>query len=133
MSVDGEVVASIDAGLLVLVGFTAGDDEDKLVWMTKKLTGLRIFEDEAGKMNRSVKDVDGSMLVVSQFTLYADIRKGKRPSFMEAAEPVLARRLYDKFCEMLQDEDVPIQTGVFGAMMDVDLCNAGPVTIIAER
>ena len=133
VSVESETVGLINLGLMILVGFTDGDDMEKIDWITRKVVGLRIFDDEAGKMNRSVKDVDGSILVVSQFTLYGDVRKGNRPSYMAAAEPELARELYDNFCSSLIATGVGVETGMFGAWMSVDLCNEGPVTIIVER
>jgi len=130
--VDGEVVGYIDRGFLVLVGFSRTDTEEKLCWTTRKLVGLRIFEDKAGRMNLSLPDVGGSVLVVSQFTLYADIRKGRRPAFSGAAEPKMAERLYNRFCELLRTEGVHVEMGVFGAKMEVELVNDGPVTIIID-
>ena len=133
VSVGGEVVGAIEQGLMVLVGFTNGDDQEKIDWVTRKIIGLRIFDDEDGRMNRSLVDVGGKILVVSQFTLYADTKKGNRPSYMAAAEPVLAEKLYDMFCRRLKAMDVPIDTGLFGARMSVELCNEGPVTIMVDR
>ncbi len=133
VSVDGKVVGSIDLGLLVLVGFTNGDDQEQIDWITRKIVGLRIFDDDGGRMNRSVMDVGGKILVVSQFTLYADANKGNRPSYKAAAELELAEKLYDKFCRRLKAMEVPLETGVFGARMAVDLCNEGPVTILVDR
>ena len=117
---------------LILLGIGPDDNEEKAAAMTKKIAALRIFEDDADKMNLSVRDVNGSAIVVSQFTLYADCRKGNRPSFIGAAAPSLASPLVDRFAELLTDQGVPTQTGIFGAHMDVDLLNSGPVTIILE-
>ena len=133
VTVDGRVTGQIGRGLLLLTGFTDGDTEDALAWMAEKVIGLRIFPDDEGKMNRSVEDVDGGLLVVSQFTLYGDTRKGRRPSFIEAARPEVAIPLYERFLQMLRDTGRPVQTGEFGAMMDVELVNEGPVTLILER
>ncbi len=132
VTVDGERVSEITNGLLILLGIGPEDDEEKARAMTKKIAALRIFQDEADKMNLSVRDVGGSAIVVSQFTLYADCRKGNRPSFVGAAAPSLASPLCDRFVELLTEQGVPTQTGVFGAHMDVDLLNSGPVTIILE-
>jgi D-tyrosyl-tRNA(Tyr) deacylase len=131
--VGGQVIGRIDHGLLLLAGFTAADAEDSLVWMADKVLGLRIFADEQGKMNRSVADVDGGLLVVSQFTLYGDARKGRRPSFIEAAPPEIAIPLYERFVALLRASGLRVETGEFGAMMDVELVNDGPVTLILER
>lgn len=133
VTIDGRVAGEIGVGALLLVGFTEGDDEEALRWMADRVVGLRVFRDEAGKMNRSVQDVGGSLLVVSQFTLYGDARKGRRPSFISAARPEVAIPLYDRFIELLRDSEVPVRTGEFGAMMDVELVNDGPVTLILER
>ena len=134
VSVDGREVASIGSGLLLLAAFTAGDGEAELDWMAKKVLRLRVFADDAGKMNRSIGEVGGEILVVSQFTLYGDARKGRRPSFVRAARPDLARRLYDAFVGTLRESsDTPVEEGEFGAMMDVALVNDGPVTLIFER
>ncbi|MBR6088503.1 MAG: D-tyrosyl-tRNA(Tyr) deacylase [Anaerolineaceae bacterium] len=132
VTVDGSVVSNIGNGLLILLGIGPEDDEEKARAMTKKIAALRIFQDEADKMNLSVRDVQGSAIVVSQFTLYADCRKGNRPSFVGAAVPAVASPLVDRFVEFLTEQGVPTQTGVFGAHMDVDLLNSGPVTIILE-
>ncbi len=126
---DGQVVGAIGPGLLLLVGVRRGDDLATAEWLAQKVAHLRIFEDEAGKMNRSVLEVGGSALVVSQFTLYADVRKGRRPSFIEAAPPEEARPLVDAFADALRRLGLPVETGVFGAHMDVELVNDGPVTI----
>lgn len=133
VTIDDKVVASIDRGLLVLVGFTPGDTAAAVEWMAEKLVGLRVFEDDANKMNRSVVDVGGAVLVVSQFTLYGDVSRGRRPSFVAAAAPDEAIPLYDAFVAALRARDVPVETGEFGAMMDVALVNDGPVTLVIDR
>ncbi|HST58844.1 MAG TPA: D-aminoacyl-tRNA deacylase [Longimicrobium sp.] len=133
VTVEGRVTGEIGRGLLLLAGFTDGDTDDALAWMADRIVGLRIFPDDDGKMNRSVEDVGGGLLVVSQFTLYGDTRKGRRPSFIEAARPEVAIPLYERFLQMLRDTGRPVQTGEFGAMMDVELVNDGPVTLILER
>ena len=134
VTVGGERVSEIGVGLLLLVGVAMGDREAEADWLAQKISGLRIFNDGEGKMNLSVRDVGGEVLAVSQFTLLADTRKGKRPSFVGAAAPEKAERLFDYFCERLREADAhPVKTGVFGAMMDVALVNDGPVTIILER
>lgn len=130
--VEGESVGSIGPGLLLLVGFTHGDGEEEIRWMAEKVVGLRIFSDAEGKMNRSLLDVEGQILSVSQFTLYGDARKGRRPSFTEAAKPEEALRLYRRFNEVLQSLGVQVERGLFGADMQVSLINDGPVTIILE-
>ena len=132
VTVEGDRVAEIRDGLLILLGVGPDDNEENARLMTKKIAALRIFQDEADKMNLSVRDVGGSAIVVSQFTLYADCRKGNRPSFVGAAAPDIASPLVDRFVELLEEQGVPTQTGVFGAHMDVDLLNSGPVTIILE-
>jgi D-tyrosyl-tRNA(Tyr) deacylase len=131
--VDGEVVGSIDGGILALVGIAAGDDEDVLAWMARKIASLRIFPDEQGRFDRSVVDVGGSLLSVSQFTLLGDARNGARPSFTKAADPVLAEPAWRRFNELVRAQGVPVESGVFGAHMDVSLVNDGPVTILLER
>ena len=133
VTVSERVTGEIGPGLLLLVGFTEGDGDDAVAWMAEKVAGLRIFADDEGKMNRSVQDVGGGLLVVSQFTLYGDTRKGRRPSFVEAARPEVAIPLYERFVETLRATGLPVQTGEFGAMMDVELVNDGPVTLILER
>lgn len=133
VTVDGRVTGEIGRGLLLLAGFTDGDTEDALAWMADKVVGLRIFPDDEGRMNRSVEEIDGGLLVVSQFTLYGDARKGRRPSFIDAARPEVAIPLYERFLQMLRATGRPVQTGEFGAMMDVELVNDGPVTLILER
>jgi D-tyrosyl-tRNA(Tyr) deacylase len=134
VTVEGRVAGAIGPGLLLLVGFTPGDDEDTLSWMVEKVVGLRIFNDREGKMNLSLHDVAGEVLVVSQFTLYGDTRKGRRPSFVHAAPPPSAIPLYERFVELLEGRAPgPVATGEFGAMMDVELVNDGPVTLVLER
>ena len=134
VSIAGEVVGEIESGLVLLVGFTEDDEEDRLRWMADKVLGLRIFSDEAGKMNLSLLETGGDLLVISQFTLYGDTRKGRRPSFVHAAHPDVAVPLYERFLEFLR-EKAPgsVESGEFGAMMDVALVNAGPVTLVLER
>jgi D-tyrosyl-tRNA(Tyr) deacylase len=134
VTVGDERVSEIGAGLLLLVGVAVGDGEAEADWLAQKISGLRIFNDGEGKMNLSVRDVEGEVLAVSQFTLLADTRKGKRPSFVGAAPPEEAEPLFDYFCERLREAGAgPVKTGVFGAMMDVALVNDGPVTITLER
>ncbi len=130
--VDGEVTGRIDGGLCVLVGVGRGDDERSAAVLADKVSGLRIFEDEAGKMNRSLLDVGGAVLAVSQFTLYGDVRKGKRPSFGEAMEPVQAARLFELFCSECRARGLRVETGRFRATMQVELVNEGPVTILID-
>ncbi|ANA81463.1 D-tyrosyl-tRNA(Tyr) deacylase [Paenibacillus vortex V453] len=132
VTVDNEVVGKIGAGLMVLVGVTHGDEEKDAKYLADKVAGLRIFEDEDGKMNFSVQDVGGAILSVSQFTLYGDTRKGKRPNFMAAAKPDEANALYEFFNRELSAKGLQVETGVFGAMMDVSLTNWGPVTLIID-
>ncbi len=133
VTVTGEVVGAIDRGLLILLGVGDGDTEEEAHWLAHKSANLRVFPDAEGKMNLSVQDVGGSILVVSQFTLQGDIRRGFRPSFAHAAAPELAEPLIERFCEALRAEGVPVETGLFGAHMDVELVNDGPVTLILER
>jgi D-tyrosyl-tRNA(Tyr) deacylase len=123
----------IERGILALVGFTEGDGESQLQWLAERLLGLRIFSDDEGKMNLSVTDIGGSVLVVSQFTLYGDASRGRRPSFMAAARPETAIPLYERFVAVLREGGAPVETGEFGAMMDVELVNDGPVTLWLER
>ncbi len=132
VAVDNREVARIGSGLVVLLGVKRGDTEADAEYMAEKTTGLRIFEDAAGKMNRSLIEVDGEMLVVSQFTLYGDCRKGRRPSYIEAAMPDLAERLYECFVSGVREKNIRVQTGRFGATMAVSLVNDGPVTLIIE-
>jgi len=133
VSVGGEVVGAIGRGVVVLVGVTHGDTEEQAEWLARKVAGLRIFEDNAGKMNAGLLDVDGAALVISQFTLYADCRKGRRPGFTDAAPPEVAEPLVEHFAQALQGYGVPVKTGVFGAHMLVEIHNDGPVTILLER
>lgn len=132
VTIDGSVVGEIDHGLVVLLGVTHEDTEQDVNYLVNKIINLRIFEDENEKMNLSLKDTEGSILSISQFTLYADTRKGRRPSFVHAAKPDEANRLYESFNEALRQEGIHVETGEFGAMMDVNLTNNGPVTIIID-
>ena len=132
VDVDGKRIAEIDRGLLLLVGIAAGDSDINLAKAAKKMVDLRIFEDEKHKMNRSLRDVGGAVLAVSQFTLCADVSKGRRPSFVDAAPSELAEPLFDSFVEALREEGVDVQTGEFGAKMAVKLENDGPVTLALE-
>jgi len=131
--VEGRVVGAIQRGLAILVGVCAGDTEAEAQWMASKIATLRIFDDDEGKLNRSVLDVGGSALVVSQFTLYGDARKGRRPSYIEAAPPDVAEPLIRRLVELLEAKGVPVQTGVFRAHMQVEIHNDGPVTILLEQ
>jgi len=134
VTVEGDTISSIGPGLLLLVGVANNDSESEAGWLAEKISGLRIMGDEDGKMNRSVRDTGGAVLAVSQFTLLADTRKGRRPSFIEAAQPDEAAPLFDYFCERLRAAGVgQVEKGRFGAMMDVALVNDGPVTIVMER
>ncbi|MFZ5562747.1 MAG: D-aminoacyl-tRNA deacylase [Thermodesulfobacteriota bacterium] len=132
VTVDGRLVGSIGPGLLVLLGVAADDEGGDADFLANKITALRIFEDDAGKMNRSVIETGGGVLVVSQFTLLADCRKGRRPSFVHAAEPRKAETLYLSFVDAVKKQGVPTATGTFGAMMDVALVNDGPVTFVVD-
>lgn len=132
VAVGGETVGAIGPGLMLLVGVTHEDNEADARWMADKVAGLRIFEDGEGKMNLSVLDTGGSVLSVSQFTLYGDCRKGKRPNFMAAARPEQAEPLYETFNGLLRERGLRVETGKFGAMMDVALVNDGPVTLILD-
>lgn len=132
VSVEGRAVAEIGNGLVILLGIGPGDDEDKARALARKIAMLRIFADDEGKMNRSCIDIGGQAIVVSQFTLYADTRKGNRPSFIEAAPPDMARPLCDRFAQLLTETGVPAQQGEFGAHMRVEIDNDGPVTILFE-
>lgn len=132
VSVDGEVCGSIEKGLLALVGIEDSDTDADLAYMCDKVSGLRIFEDADGKMNLSVKDIGGSILAVSQFTLYGDCRKGKRPSFSSAGKPEYANEMYEKFMSLLKNEGIRVEKGIFGADMKVSLVNDGPVTLLVD-
>ena len=127
------VSGRIDRGFVLLVGFTQSDTEDQLVWMADKVVGLRLFADAEDRMNVSLTDAGGALLVVSQFTLYGDVVKGRRPSFIDAARPEIAVPLYERFVALLRERGVRTETGEFGAMMDVELVNDGPVTLWLER
>ena len=131
--VDEKIVGKIDRGLMLLVGITHDDRIEDVKYCAKKVANLRIFEDDDNKMNKSVMDIEGEILVVSQFTLAADCKKGTRPSFDNAQIPVVAQDMYEKFVNKLRESQINIKTGVFSAMMDVKLCNDGPVTIILEK
>ena len=134
VSVGGRVVGRIGAGFLLLVGFRAGDGNEHLAWMADKVLGLRVFPDTDGKMNLGLEEAGGDLLVVSQFTLYGDVRKGRRPSFVDAAPPELAVPLYERFVGLLRERARGrVETGEFGAHMDVELVNDGPVTLLLER
>ena len=133
VTVDGKVTGAIDHGLMLLVGITHEDTVKDLEYCAKKVANLRIFEDEQGKMNLSIKEVGGSILSISQFTLYGETKKGNRPSFIEAARPEVAEPLYHQFNQILRETyEIQVETGIFGAMMDVSFTNNGPVTLIVE-
>jgi D-aminoacyl-tRNA deacylase len=132
VTVDGDITGQITKGFVLLVGVTHEDTEEDASYLADKIANLRIFDDREGKMNLSLLDVGGEILSVSQFTLYGDCRKGRRPNFMEAARPEHAVVLYEAFNQMLRDKGIKVETGVFGAMMDVELINDGPVTMIVE-
>jgi D-tyrosyl-tRNA(Tyr) deacylase len=133
--VDGKTVGDIGRGFLVLVGFAPADGDAALDWMADKILALRLFGDAEGKMNRDLAEVGGAVLVVSQFTLYGDAKKGRRPSFIDAAPPEIAIPLYERFVAMLKEKagGIPVATGEFGAMMEVELVNDGPVTLLLEK
>ena len=133
VSIDGAIIGSIGVGYAVLVGFTHGDGVAQVQWMADKVVGLRLFQDDEGKMNLDLAEVGGSLLVVSQFTLYGNARKGRRPSFIDASAPDEATALYEQFVDALRASGVHVETGSFGAMMDVELVNDGPVTLILDR
>lgn len=132
VTVNGEIVGKIDQGLMVLVGVTHEDTEKDAKYLAEKVAGLRIFEDDLGKMNFSVVDTKGAILSVSQFTLYGDCRKGRRPNFMAAAKPDMANELYETFNRELMNKGLQVETGIFGEMMDVSFTNWGPVTLIID-
>jgi D-tyrosyl-tRNA(Tyr) deacylase len=133
VAVDGQVAGAIGSGYCLLVGFEQDDTSGEVEWMADKVVGLRLFADEAGKMNRSLDEIGGEILVVSQFTLYGDVQKGRRPSFVHAARPEVAVPLYERFIAKLRERGVSVATGEFGAMMEVEIHNDGPVTLILER
>jgi len=133
VSVDDKVVGEIGQGFVILFGVTHTDTQQEADWLANKVAGIRLFEDDQGKMNAALADVDGGFLVVSQFTLYGDARKGRRPSFTNAAKPEQAEPLVDYFCDKLREKGFNVATGVFGANMQVDIHNDGPVTLMLER
>ncbi|KAB2881479.1 D-tyrosyl-tRNA(Tyr) deacylase [bacterium] len=133
VTVERKIISRIGKGLVLLIGFKEGDTNDDLSFWAEKCVNLRIFEDNGGKMNVSLLESGGEILAVSQFTLYGDVRKGRRPSFIEAARPEAAEPLYNAFVELLRAKGVKVSTGIFGAMMDVELINAGPVTILLDN
>ena len=133
VKVDEKIVGEIKKGFLVLLGITHSDTEENINYLVKKLCNLRVFEDENEKMNLSIKDIDGELLIVSQFTLYADCSHGNRPSFIQAEKPEEAKQLYEYFCEECQKNNISVEKGIFGAEMNVNLLNNGPVTIIIEK
>ena len=133
VEVDGKLISKIDNGFLVLLGITHTDTEKNADYLVKKLCNLRVFEDENGKMNLSIKQIEGKLLIVSQFTLYADTTGGNRPSFIEAAKPEQANELYEYFCKKCIEAGIEVQKGIFGADMQVSLVNDGPVTIMLEK
>ncbi|MEA3375587.1 MAG: D-aminoacyl-tRNA deacylase [Anaerolineae bacterium] len=133
VQVDGEIVGAIGKGVVVLVGVARGDTQDEAEWLARKIAGLRIFEDRDGKMNVGLLDAGGEALVISQFTLYADATKGRRPSFVDAAPPEVAEPLVEVFADVLRAYRVPVEEGIFGAYMNVEIHNDGPVTIMLER
>ena len=133
VEVDEKTVGSINQGFLVLLGVTHTDTRSKADYLVKKLCNLRVFEDENGKMNLGLKDIRGELLIVSQFTLYADCSQGNRPSFINAAKPDVANELYEYFCEKCKEQNIKVEKGIFGADMKVNLLNDGPVTIILEK
>jgi D-aminoacyl-tRNA deacylase len=132
VTVEDQEIGSIGMGMMVLLGVAQDDDEADADWLVDKIAGLRIFEDDHGKMNRAITDVNGQILVVSQFTLMGDCRKGRRPSFVQAAAPDKAEALYNRFVQNIMDKDIGVQTGRFGAAMKVALVNDGPVTLIVS-
>ena len=132
VKVNGQITGQIGRGLLVLLGVGSADDEQAARHLAEKIANLRVFEDDEGKINRSLLETRGAVLAVSQFTLYGDCRKGRRPSFDRAARPEEARSLYEKFVEFLQEQGVRVEQGVFQAMMEVELVNAGPVTLLLD-
>ena len=133
VTVEGELTGSIGAGFLLLVAMHGAESGEDLAWMARRCAGLRVFQDEAGKMNLALEEVGGAILVVSQFTLYGDCSKGRRPSFIQAGDPVVSEKLIERFVGLLRAEGLEVATGRFGAMMQVELVNEGPVTLIIDR
>jgi D-tyrosyl-tRNA(Tyr) deacylase len=133
VTVGDEETGRIGPGLMLLVAMHGEESEEDLAWMVNRCVGLRIFQDDEGRMNLSLSDTGGAILVVSQFTLYGDCRKGRRPSFIKAGDPEVSEKLIDRFVELLRAEGVTVATGRFGAMMDVELVNQGPVTLVIDR
>ncbi|TFG53923.1 MAG: D-tyrosyl-tRNA(Tyr) deacylase [Gemmatimonadales bacterium] len=133
VTIDGRRTGAVGPGYCLLVGFEHDDTDGEVDWMADKIAGLRLFADEAGKMNRSLDEVGGEILVVSQFTLYGDVQKGRRPSFIRAARPDVAIPLYEQFVQAFRTRGITVATGEFGAMMDVEIHNDGPVTLVLER
>ena len=133
VEVDNNLTGSINKGFLVLLGVTHKDTKENAEYLVKKLCNLRVFGDENGKMNLNIKDIGGELLIVSQFTLYADCSNGNRPSFIEAAKPEIANELYEYFCDKCKENNINVEKGIFGADMKVNLLNDGPVTIILEK
>ncbi|KAA3665488.1 MAG: D-tyrosyl-tRNA(Tyr) deacylase [Chloroflexi bacterium] len=133
VTVNGRIVGQIEKGFAILVGITHSDTNKEADWLANKIAGLRLFEDNGGKMNLGLAEIGGSLLVISQFTLYGDARKGKRPSFSHAARPEQAEPLVDYFCEQLRGHGLTVATGIFGAMMKVEIHNDGPVTLMLEK
>ena len=133
VTVDSETVGAIERGLVLLVGVGQGDGEEQAAWLAQKIAGLRVFADDEGKTNLSLQDVGGKALVVSQFTLLADTRKGRRPSFIKAAPPEVAEPLVERFAGLLREQGVAVEMGVFGTYMQVEIHNDGPLTIVLER
>jgi len=132
VTVEDRITGEIDSGLVILLGVAQGDTESDADFLADRIAGFRVFNDDQGKMNRSIRDVNGSALVISQFTLAGDWRKGRRPSFTSAAPPEEGERLYEYFCDQLRKLEVPVKTGEFGAMMKVSLINDGPVTFVMD-
>ena len=132
VKIDNRIVGDIDKGLVILLGVHCDDKEEDVIFLVHKIIGLRIFNDNYGKMNISLKDADGSVLVISQFTLCGDWRKGRRPNFTKAADPDKGKLLYDRFIDAIRNKDINVETGEFGAAMDVSLINSGPVTFVLD-
>ncbi len=133
VTVEGQVTGAIEAGLMLLVALKGDESPEDLAWMANRIVGLRVFRDDEDKMNRSLLEVGGALLVISQFTLYGDCRKGRRPSFIEAGRPELSEPLFERFMQELRAQGASVATGRFGAMMQVELVNDGPVTLILEK